>query len=131
MEQTGYVVEKKDDIVKIRVERESACGGNCVSCKGCPSSAVIVTAKDEIGLNKGDMVTLTEDSGKVIKYSCIGYGLMAVLLCLGAVIGFMQTGKDIYSLIYAVVFLLVGFLIVKFAFRNVESEFKIKEKIER
>lgn len=131
MEQTGYVVEKKDDIVKIRVERESACGGNCVSCKGCPSSAVIVSAKDEIGLNKGDMVTLIEDSGKVIKYSCIGYGLMAVLLCLGAVIGFMQTGKDIYSLIYAVVFLLVGFLIVKFAFRNVESEFKIKEKIER
>lgn len=129
MEQTGYVIESKNGTAKIRVDRESACGGNCVSCKGCPSSAVIIEAKDDIGLNCGDAVTLFEDSGKVIKYALIGYGLMALLLVVGAVVGFMLTQRDIIALIFAAAFLLAGFLIVKFAFRNVESKFIIKNKI--
>ncbi len=129
MEQTGYVIESKNGVAKIRIDRESACGGNCVSCKGCPSSAVIVEAKDTIGLHKGDMITLFEDSRKVIKYAIIGYGLMALLLVLGAVVGYMMTKRDIMALIYAAVFLLIGFLIVKLIFRNVDSEFIIKNRI--
>lgn len=129
MEQTGYVIESKNGTAKIRVDRESACGGNCVSCKGCPSSAVIIEAKDDIGLNRGDVITLFEDSSKVIKHALIGYGLMALLLVVGAVVGFMLTQRDIIALIFAAAFLLVGFLIVKFAFRNVESKFIIKNKI--
>lgn len=129
MEQTGYVVESKNGIAKVSVDRESACGGNCVSCKGCPTSAVIVEAKDTIGLSRGDAVTLYEDTGKVIKYALIGYGLMAALLCIGAVIGYMVTKSDIMSLISAAAFLLVGFVIVKLAFKNVSSETVIKERI--
>ena len=129
MEQTGYVIESKNGIAKIRVDRESACGGNCVSCKGCPSSAVIVEAKDTIGLSKGDVITLFEDSRKVIKYAIIGYGLMALLLVAGAVIGYMITKRDIIALISAAVFLLVGFLIIKLIFKNIDSEFIIKDRI--
>lgn len=129
MEQTGYVIESKNGIAKIRVDRESACGGNCVSCQGCPSSAVIVEAKDSIGLSKGDVITLFEDSSKVIKYAIIGYGLMALLLVAGAVIGYIITKRDIIALISAAVFLLIGFLIVKLIFKNIDSEFVIKNKV--
>ncbi|MCI5893663.1 MAG: SoxR reducing system RseC family protein [Clostridiales bacterium] len=129
MEQTGYVIESKNGIAKIRVNRESACGGNCVSCSGCPANAVIVEAEDNIGLRKGDMITLYEDSRKVIKYAIIGYGFMALLLVIGAYIGYMITKRDIMALISAAVFLLVGFLIVKLIFKNVDSKFIIKNKV--
>lgn len=129
MEQTGYVIESKNGIAKIRVNRESACGGNCVSCSGCPANAVIVEAEDNIGLRKGDMITLYEDSRKVIKYAIIGYGFMALLLVIGAYIGYMITKRDIMALISAAVFLLVGFLIVKLIFKNIDSKFIIKNKV--
>ena len=127
MEQTGYVVSVSGGAAKVRVDRESACGGNCVSCKGCPASAVIVDVADELGLRKGDVVTLYEDTKKVIKYAAIGYGLMAVLLVVGAVVGFILTQRDIMAIIGAAVALLVGFLIVKIFFRNVDTQFKVTE----
>ncbi len=129
MEQTGYVIESKSGIAKIRVDRESSCGGNCVSCKGCPTSAVIVEAEDKLGLTKGDVVTLYEDTKKIIGYAIIGYGLMAVLLIIGAVIGFIVSKNDIISLLSAAACLLIGFLIVKFAFRNTKSEFTVKNRV--
>ena len=78
MEQTGYVVEIKNGVAKIRIDRESACGGKCVSCKGCPSNAIIVEAKNELNLNKGDIVTLYEDTRKVMKYAFIGLSLIHI-----------------------------------------------------
>lgn len=126
MEQQGYVIEVKNGVAKIRVNRESACGGNCVSCKGCPSSAIIIEAKDEIGLKRGDSVTLYEDSSKVIKYAVIGYGLLAALMCVGAVIGYNATGRDLMGLLGAALGLAIGVAAVKLFFRNVESDFKIK-----
>ncbi len=129
MEQTGYVVSAGAEGIKVRVDRESACGGNCVSCKGCPSSAVIVDAVDGegLGLRKGDVVTLYEDTKKVLRYAAIGYGLMAVLLVVGAVLGFILTRRDFMALIGAAAALLIGFLIVKLFFRNVQSAFTVTE----
>ncbi len=125
MEQTGYVVYADSSLAKVRVDRESACGGNCVSCKGCPAEAVIVELKNKHDLKKGDTVTMYEDTKKVIKYAFIGYGLLAVLLVAGAVVGFMMTKRDIFALLFAAVFLAVGFLIIKLLFRNVETEFTV------
>lgn len=129
MEQIGYVIESKNGVAKVRVDRESACGGKCVSCNGCPTKAIIVETKDEYGLKRGDVVNLFEDSRKVIRYALIGYGLMAVLMVLGAVIGFMTTGKDFSALLFAAGFLSAGFLFVKLVFRKVESTFIIKEVV--
>ncbi len=127
MEQTGYVVSASGGAAKVRVDRESACGGNCVSCKGCPSSAVIVDVDDNLGLKKGDVVTLYEDTKKVLRYAAIGYGLMAVLLVVGAVLGFMLTHRDIMALVGAAAALLIGFVVVKLFFRNADTSFKVTE----
>ena len=126
MEQTGYVVEIKNGVAKIRIDRESACGGKCVSCKGCHSNSIIVEAKNELNLNKGDIVTLYEDTRKVMKYAFIGYGLLAILLVVGAIVGYVLTKRDIMALVSAALFVAVGFLIIKFSFRNIDSEFTIK-----
>ncbi len=127
MEQTGYVVSVSGGAARVRVDRESACGGNCVSCKGCPSNAVIVDVANNLDLRRGDVVTLYEDTKKVLGYAAIGYGLMAVLLVAGAVLGFMIFRRDFMALVGAAVALLVGFLTVKLFFRNAGAEFKVTE----
>lgn len=125
MEQTGYVTEAFGSIAKVRVDRESACGGNCVSCKGCPAEAIIVEVRNSLNLKKGDVVTLYEDSKKVIAYAAVGYGLLALLMIIGAVVGYVYTKRDYMALFSAAGFLAAGFLVIKLLFKNVKSEFKV------
>ena len=54
MEQTGYVTKVSDDRIKVRVIRESSCGGNCVSCKGCPSGIQLIECAAYDGAAVGD-----------------------------------------------------------------------------
>ena len=97
-----------------------------VSVTDTPPNAIIVEAKNELNLNKGDIVTLYEDTRKVMKYAFIGYGLLAILLVVGAIVGYVLTKRDIMALVSAALFVAVGFLIIKFSFRNIDSEFTIK-----
>lgn len=61
-----------------------------------------------------------------MKYAFIGYGLLAILLVVGAIVGYVLTKRDIMALVSAALFVAVGFLIIKFSFRNIDSEFTIK-----
>ena len=67
MENTGYIVDILKDRVKVRVDRESACGGHCVSCKGCPTEAVIAECRLIGSANIGDKVRLSMDNSKFFK----------------------------------------------------------------
>ena len=42
MVKSGFVVEVGEKLVKVRIERQSACGGNCAGCLGCPANAKII-----------------------------------------------------------------------------------------
>ena len=127
MEQIRFVTEAAGGFAKVRVDRESSCGGNCVSCKGCPSEAIVVSVKNELGLRKGDTVVLYEDTRKVIKYALIGYGLLALLMVVGAVVGYVLTHRDFVALLSAAAAVAIGFLCIKLAFKNVDSDFKVTE----
>ena len=61
MEQTGYVTKVSDGRIKVRVIRESSCGGNCVSCKGCPSGIQLIECAAYDGAAVGDRVILYAD----------------------------------------------------------------------
>ena len=97
MEQTGYVTKVSDDRIKVRVIRESSCGGNCVSCKGCPSGIQLIECAAYDGAAVGDRVILYADSKSVIGGAAVGYAVPAALAILGSVGVFALYSTDIAS----------------------------------
>ena len=106
---------------KVRVDRESACGGNCVSCKGCPASAVIVECSVAEEVNVGDEVRLVMDNGSFFKNAALGYGLPIVLMIVGAVVGYCALKSEGASVIGAIIGIVLGMLALKIGFKNKKS----------
>lgn len=113
MEQTGYVTEINNGKIKVRVDRESACGGNCVSCKGCPADAIIVECDAPCGVKVGDIVKLTMPTKHFYFRAMLGYGIPVVFIIVGAVLGYTATKNDGVSIIGAAVGLVLGLLVAK------------------
>lgn len=113
MKQTGYVTEIVNGRMKVRVDRESACGGNCVSCKGCPTDAVIIECNEAVGISKGDTVELEMPDKQFFKGAMLGYGVPVILMIVGAVCGFIMAENDAASILGAVIGLAVGLLVAK------------------
>lgn len=128
MEQTGYVTEINGDRVKVRVDRESACGGNCVSCKGCPASAVIVECRTDKDLEVGDTVTLIMPNGAFYKNAFLGYGIMTILTIFGAFAGFALFKSEGASVLGALVGIFTGLLLTKLVSAKASPEITIKRK---
>lgn len=116
MKQKGYVTEITDGMARVKVSRDSACGGNCVSCKGCPSNSVIVDCRIDGNINVGDCVELTMPNGSFFKGVYFGYIQMTLLMLLGAIVGYRIFGFDGASLIGAAVGLAIGIFLAKFVF---------------
>ena len=127
MENKGFVTEVLGDIVKVRVARESACGGNCAGCHGCPADAVIVECKTNDTLfNVGDdvIVTMSRKSFFQGVFGC--YGLMTILMILCAVIGYSIWKSEIASVIGGFLGLAVGGIFMKIISAQKELEVKIR-----
>ena len=130
MENIGIVTQIVGETAKIRIDRESACGGNCVSCKGCPSSAVIIDIENTVGLCVGDRVKLTLDNKEFLKSALIGYGVMVVLMVVCAVLGYMLLHNESASVICGLSGLIIGFLILKIVYRNPKEKYNIEKIVD-
>ena len=92
MEQLVRVKETYPDGTAMVIHvRESACSGDCHKCSGCGAAkeAVLFTAENPIGANRGDLVKVESDSGTVLKAAVVLYVLPLVLFFLGYCIGDM------------------------------------------
>ncbi len=116
MKQYGFVVEKCENSIKVRVDRESSCGGNCVSCKGCPSSAVILECNGDPELQKGDRVLLVMPNRKFYGNLFLGYGQIIIWMVAGAVLGYCLFKSETASVLGLVSGLAVGLVIARFFF---------------
>jgi len=69
--------------------RESACSGDCHKCSGCGAAkeTMIIRADNLIGAEVGDFVTLSSDSGEVLKAAVVVYLVPLVLFFLGYALG--------------------------------------------
>lgn len=128
MEQTGYVTEINGDRVKVRADRESACGGNCVSCKGCPTSAIIIECKTDLDLEIGDTVTLIMPNGVFYKNAFVGYGIMTILTISGAFAGFALFESEGASVLGALAGIFTGLFLTKLLSAKDSPEIIIKRK---
>lgn len=127
MEQNGYVTEINNGIAKVRVDRQSSCGGHCVSCKGCPSNAVIVECIAPDNIAVGDTVKLCMPKGKFFKNAFWGYGFTTILTITGAVLGYLADNSDSASVLGAATGLVIGLLIVKILFKKNKIEITAKK----
>ncbi|MDY3030723.1 MAG: SoxR reducing system RseC family protein [Clostridia bacterium] len=85
MKQTGTVVSVNGTEAKIRIHRESACGGNCASCGGCKSETV-VTAENKAGAAAGDRVELEMPSSRVLGAAVWVYIIPIIFFVIGDII---------------------------------------------
>lgn len=78
-----------DGRADIILVRESACSGDCHKCSGCGAQkeTMIVTADNPIRADVGDFVTLSSDTGSVMKAVAAVYLVPMVLFFAGYALG--------------------------------------------
>lgn len=130
MEQIGYVVDKNAEIITVRVMRESACGGNCVSCKGCPSDAVLVTCADD-SQNPyaiGEEVLVLMETSRFVLGTFGSFGLLTAWILAGGIVGYYFIQTEVSSVIGAVAGLFLGTCFMKILFKKHTTNLKIKRR---
>ena len=70
-----------DGRAELLVRRESACSGDCHKCGGCGGVEQVLrlTAKDTIGVRKGDIVYVESNGAVVLKAAALLYFLPLAL----------------------------------------------------
>jgi len=131
MDNIGKVFEITENIAKIKIVRDSACGSNCQSCGGCELKDHYIFADIKTEFNYtptvGDNVTIIIDNKTFYLYSVLGYGLFILLLVLGSVLGYIKFKTEDASVLGAFSGLVIGFLALKLIFRNKKSAYKIQK----
>lgn len=132
MEQTGFVAELCGDKVKVRVDRESACGGNCAGCHGCPNHAVLITCANDMEnpYELGEKVQVVMSTGTFFSGMFLSYGILILMVLLGAVVGFCLTRLEGVSVLGAFLGLLLGGGWVSFCSRRFRADM-IAKRIDR
>ena len=89
MTQTVRVVEIiAKNLCSVEIQRESACGGNCASCKGCPSAGekILALAYNAAGAKVNDIVVVESSSKDIYGIAALVYMVPVVLLLLGYIL---------------------------------------------
>lgn len=91
MIQEGKIIKLlEDDMVRVEVMRQSACGRDCRTCAGGCAAAetqmLYIEAKNETGAKVGDYVVLEGESSKVLGMAALTYMLPLVLFFAGFVV---------------------------------------------
>lgn len=81
----GIVVSVSDKTATVRIERKSACSGECSSCGLCENPVFDVEAENVAGAREGDCVKLYMPSARVYMSAFLVY--MLPLLAVFAVMG--------------------------------------------
>lgn len=116
MEQKGYVAETDGIIAKVRVDRESACGGNCASCHGCPRNAVLVSCPvdSQNPVEVGDVVMVVMPTGRFFSGLLKSYGVLILTVLAGAVLGYSLRPSEGVSVLGAFLGLVIGGVWISF-----------------
>ncbi len=79
-----------DGTAQVMYIRQSACSGDCHKCSGCGAveQKMLFTARNPIGAQPGQVVTIRTESGPVLAAAAVLY-LLPVALFIAGYIGFM------------------------------------------
>ncbi len=127
MQKKGYVVFSNEEIAKIRIKRESSCGGNCSHCKGCGTDELVLEVENIYDLKTGETVNVYMEDKGFIKKAFIGYGLLVFLAVFGAVLGYGVFENELVSFVFLIVFFVAGLSTLKVVFKRKSNDIKIEK----
>lgn len=131
MEQTGVVVSIKNEYANVLINRLSACGGACETCKAsCDIKPVEIMVKNDLGAVVGDKVEVESETGSILKILFILYFIPFLFLVGGVFLGTLifkgiSDNYELLSFAVGLVFLAVGYMLVK----KIDSNYKDKHML--
>ena len=88
MTQTGVIREVLEDgFARVRVTQRTACGHSCEDCGGCAAGSreLLVRARNPLEARKGELVSISTRSARVIGAAALVYALPLLLMLAAAV----------------------------------------------
>lgn len=118
MTKEGLVLENNNGNLKIKVDRNSACGSCAASASCAERKTTIIEVFSADNINKGDKVILESDADEISRISALVYIIPAILVMLGAILPSMllkNTGYDtnLISLGSVILMLALSILYIK------------------
>ena len=124
-------------VVEVAFSKGSACAG-CGACREIGQNMVGVEAINEIGARVQDLVEIEIPSGEVVKSSIVVYLLPVLMLIVGYLIGAAgarwmgsENLSEVYGIMFAIIFLIASFFMVRWYDKNIESKAALRAKIIR
>lgn len=102
MNKNGIVEKVEGTKVTVKIERDSACGGNCAMCNACPGKNMLVEVQTDIPLVCGDKVRLETNTKFVLLSAFCVYILPIVLLIVGYAIHTLYLGLILMILSFTI-----------------------------
>lgn len=133
MTKEGLVLENNNGNLKIKVDRNSACGSCAASGSCAERKTTIVEIFSADNINEGDKVILESDADEINRISASVYVIPLILVMIGAVAPhylLKNSGYDtnIISLVAVVVMLALSVLYIKNLDKNAKKEKLMKVK---
>lgn len=131
MDRVGKVVNTNDGMASLEVRKVSSCGTNCASCSAaCAQPPQVIEVINTLEAEAGDFVEIQADSGRVLKYMLLLYGIPLLFLIVGFGLGHSYLvnqnieNYEILSLLIGIVAMAIGGLVVRLIDKrsNVKSE---------
>lgn len=128
MEQVGFVKNISNGKAEVEVKRISGCGGGCKSCGGCDTPSHVVFIKNDINAEVGDTVEIKGETKNILKYTLIVYMIPFAMLIIGITLGMKVlktlevSNQEPLSFLIGLVFLALGYFIVKIFDKKIEKE---------
>ena len=113
MKEVGTVQKIDGEYAFIRVEKKSACGENCATCKGgCVPTERIIKVKNTKKCQSGDKVALDMNTKKVMSAAFMVYIIPLVMLILGYFLGESLFGNEGSAILSGVVLMIISMIII-------------------
>lgn len=126
MREIGIVQNIFGEYADVAIVRKTACGENCVSCKGgCVPSEQIVRAKNAARAKPGDRVAVEMESQQVVKAAFLAYLLPIVFLVAGTIIGQEVFGSEWPGIVTGISCMAVCLLAIHFIDRRKQKDFEL------
>ncbi|ABR49389.1 positive regulator of sigma E, RseC/MucC [Alkaliphilus metalliredigens QYMF] len=132
MEKIGVVKEVGEGIATIEIQRVSACGESCASCKGgCTPTATYVKATNEVGAQVGQYVKLNMENKKVLKAAFLVYMVPLIGMIFGIGLGIWIGELLSYEGMEELIGIGVGFIFLILAYFGINRiDKRIRDKNE-
>lgn len=135
MEEEGRVINLKEDLATVEIEKKSACG-TCRACTLGSGNTMITEAENPLGAKLGQRVRVEISSKEILKGAFLIYILPLLALISGIVLGLTITDRlgfkessQTVGLVLGLVFLVLSFILIWRHGKRVKDKSTYRSKI--